>query len=87
MYLLVELVEGLCCTDLQFGITNLYPSITENLLMAAIDLAKNYFTIPGPGYQHDYASPKTHNISWWFYLDLKKKAIYSDGSVHISGSL
>lgn len=30
---------------MQFNVTNFYTSITENLLMAAIELAKNYCTI------------------------------------------
>lgn len=37
------------CTFIQYGISNFYPSITEDLLVTAINLIKNYCTITDEG--------------------------------------
>lgn len=53
---------------MQFDITDCNPSITENILMGTIILAKNYFTITD------------HHISINMCAQ-KKNILYNDGSV------
>lgn len=54
---------------MQFDITNFYTSITENLSMAANELAKTYCTIREEDIRIILQVSKPHLIPWWVVLD------------------